>query len=119
MRDLEHFEVVGRTKQVVVACYRLASHLPDSERFGLISQMNRAAVSMAANVAEGIGRGTQGELERHLRISQGSAAELRVLTDLAAELHQLPEAQTHSFVGLLDSVRKQLTRLTMKVAAER
>lgn len=119
MRDLERFEVVGRTKQLVLACYRLSSHLPDTERFGLISQMNRASVSIAANVAEGIGRGTQGDLERHLRISQGSAAELRVLTDLAADIHQLPEDQTGEFVGLLDSVRKQLTRLTTKVAAER
>lgn len=73
MRDLQRFEVIGRAKELTLRCYRLTSRLPGSERFGLVSQMNRAAVSIAANLAEGVGRGTQGDFERHLRIGQGSA----------------------------------------------
>ena len=119
MRDLDRFEVLAIAKSVAMEVYRLTAALPKSEMFGLSSQVRRAAVSIAANVAEGLGRGTQGDFERHLRIALGSAAELHVLVDLASALYPLDVALLSSARELVDEVRRKLTRLTVQVARAR
>ncbi len=66
--------------------YRVACRLPDSERFGLQSQMRRAAVSIPSNIAEGFGRESTTELIRFLRVSRGSLFELRTQLRLSVDL---------------------------------
>lgn len=66
--------------------YRVAGCLPDSERFGLQSQMRRAAVSIPSNIAEGFGRESTTELIRFLRVSRGSLFELRTQLRLSVDL---------------------------------
>ena len=119
MRDLENFEVLTLAKELAGFCYRLTSQLPDTERFGLTSQMNRASVSVAANIAEGLGRGTPGDLERHLRIALGSAAELQILTEIAEQNHSLPSETVIDFGARMTTLRKKLNRLTTQVAQDR
>lgn len=119
MRDLEHFDVLTRAKALTASCYRLTAVFPKSEAFGLVSQMRRAAVSVAANIAEGLGRGTQGDLERHLRIALGSAAELQVLLDLSIDLVVPAREPVAVTAEELDAVRRKLNRLVTKVSAER
>ena len=72
-RDLDAWHAGIR---LVVTVYALVKRLPDSERFGLISQMRRAAVSVPSNVAEGQATGPGGLYRRHVRIAMGSWAEL-------------------------------------------
>lgn len=74
-----------------VRTYRLTQRFPADERFGLVAQARRSAVSVAANIAEGYGRGTTRDYVRFLWIANGSLAELETHLMLARDL-ELGEA---------------------------
>lgn len=65
--------------------YHVTSAWPPDERYGLTSQVRRAAVSIPCNLAEGIGRGSQGEIHRFATIARGSAFELDTLLELSCD----------------------------------
>ena len=71
--------------------YEATALMPVDERFGLIAQMRRAAVSIPANIAEGQGRRTKGEFLNHLSIAYGSIRELETHAMLARDLGLLSE----------------------------
>jgi len=96
---------------LAAACYVAAKSLPDEERFGLVSQIRRAAVSVPANIAEGYGRENRGEFIQFLRVSQGSLKELE--THLLIVQRVFPKA-TGAFSPLLpktDELGKMLRAL--------
>ncbi|BBO32681.1 four helix bundle protein [Lacipirellula parvula] len=115
----EDLEVWQLGIDLVDAVYDVCLSMPAAERFGLISQMQRASVSVPANIAEGCGRGSTKDLLRHLAISQGSLAELRTLllivqrrNFVAAEelepVDALASRVGRLLVGLQRSLRKKL-----------
>jgi len=71
---------------LTVTIYRLTGKLPPDERYGLVSQMRRAATSIPANIAEGHGRKTTGEFLQALSVSRGSLAELSTYLELSVRL---------------------------------
>lgn len=79
--------VIRKAKTLVFDTYRITERLPQSEKFNLISQMNRAAVSVVSNLAEGSQR-TPKEFIHFINISRGSLSELMIQMDLARELYQ-------------------------------
>ena len=73
-------------KALAVQTYRVTEGFPKSELFGLTSQMRRAAVSIASNIAEGQGRSSKPDFARFLRVSRGSLLELETQLQIAQEL---------------------------------
>ena len=78
---------------LVIEIYAIASTFPESERYNLISQVRRAATSIATNIVEGHDRSTANEFIRFPYISRGSLEELRYLILLSKDLHFLDESQ--------------------------
>ena len=87
--------------------YRLTQDFPSSERFGLTSQMRRAAVSIPSNIAEGAGRGG-GSFQQFLGYAAGSASELDTQIDIARQIGIGDSAALDRAQADNDSVRKML-----------
>jgi four helix bundle protein len=101
--------------KLVADVYRLTADFPADERFGLIGQMRRAAISVPSNIAEGAARGTRKEFLRFLYIARGSLSELETQLKVASMLG-LCEAQAHletvealfaSLGGLIRTLREK------------
>ena len=89
MHNFKKLEFWDKSICLVKDVYLVTSQFPKVEQFGLISQMQRAAVSVSANIAEGSARGTNKDFSRFLRISLGSICELETLTVIAKELQYI------------------------------
>jgi four helix bundle protein len=89
--------------------YRLTRNWPREEIYGLTSQARRAAVSIPANLAEGLGRGTPGEISRFAQNALGSAYELDTLLQIATELGYLTQADSNSLRESLGQLIKRIS----------
>jgi four helix bundle protein len=107
-RDLE---VWKKAMDLVVDVYRLTEEFPPQEKYGLTSQIQRAAVSVPANIAEGYGRSHRKEYLHHLSIARGSLAELETHLTLAVRLGFLPRERVLDSWTLTQAVGKMLNRL--------
>jgi four helix bundle protein len=77
LRDFTDLEVWKAARELRREIYRLAHGLPESEKFGLATQLRRAAVSVTANIAEGFGRYSYQERAQFCRQARGSVYEIR------------------------------------------
>ena len=85
-RDHRKLRVYREADELVTATYRASQSFPPSERYGLQSQLRRAAVSAAVNIVEGSARGTEREYLHFLNIATGSSAEAEYLVPLSMRL---------------------------------
>jgi four helix bundle protein len=96
--------------------YRLTSKFPSEEKFGLVSQMRRAAVSIPSNIAEGQARHTTGEFIQFISHAEGSTAELETQFILSIELGFASAESAKASFGLLDDIRRMLNGLRRKLS---
>ncbi|UTF58683.1 four helix bundle protein [Gilvimarinus sp. DA14] len=86
---------------LVEAVYRETQQLPECEKYGLTSQMRRAAVSISSNIAEGSARSSERDFLRFLYISRGSLAELETQLEIAARLNFLDQGACYEHIERL------------------
>src|SRR5262245_20238852 len=96
---------------LVTECYRLTERFPDRERYGLSSQLQRAAVSVPANIAEGNARRSKPSYVNHLSIATGSLAEVETHLLIAINLGYVNESDCQVAVGQLEEVRRMTAGL--------
>lgn len=101
---------------LVVEIYRLCERVPAVERYGLISQMQRAAVSIPSNIAEGQARKSSGAFQNHLSIAAGSLAELETQLILTHRLGFCPKATCQDLLSKTDEIGRMLTGLKNSLA---
>lgn len=91
--------------------YRLTAAFPGEEKFGLVSQMRRAAVSVPSNIAEGAARSSNNEFRNFLSIARSSLSELDTQLDLSQQLGFITEQSRRDIDTLLIRVDKMLYAL--------
>ena len=96
--------------------YRLTQSFPSEEKFGLTSQMRRAAVSIPSNLAEGQARHTSGEFVQFISHAEGSSAELDTQLILAVELGFCKKATAIPIYELIDEIRRMLNALRRAIS---
>lgn len=102
-----------------VLTYKYTKQFPIDERFGLVSQMNRAAVSVSSNIAEGCSRSSEIEFKRFLEIAMGSIFELETQFILANKLKFIDKAELELVVLEIHQLQKQINGLISKIKQDK
>ena len=110
-RDHRKLDAFKLSDELAVVIYQITKEFPASERFGLRSQLRRAAVSVPTNIVEGCAREPENEYLRFLDIAVGSAREVLYLVHLAERLEYLESSDAQLALSLGDRVAGTLVKL--------
>lgn len=117
MRNFRNLEIWNKGIAMVKRIYVLTETLPDKEKFGLISQMQRCAVSIPSNIAEGCSRNSETEYKRFLEIAIGSSFELETQLILCNEIGYFDRDTLETLISDLHQLQKQTNSLISKIAS--
>lgn len=115
MQDFKELKVWRKAHEITLQAYDLTRRFPKEELFGLTSQIRRSAASIGANIAEGCGRRSDGEMSRFLHVARGSAVELEYHLLLARDLMLLTASNFKTLASAVDEVQRMLTGLIQRV----
>jgi four helix bundle protein len=115
MRNYKDLRVWEESHRLTLAVYKATQAFPKDERFGLTSQIRRASVSIPANLAEGCGRRSDGEMARYIQIAMGSGAELSYHLLLAKDLGFVKNEVHAEIDEHIERVMRMLSALSAKV----
>lgn len=106
MHNMNELKIWHKAIDLSVKIYQLSAQFPTDERFGLVSQTRRSAVSIASNISEGAGRNTSGEFKQFLGIANGSAYELQTQIIIANKLGLVGDDQCAYVLDHIDEIQK-------------
>jgi four helix bundle protein len=118
MQDFRELQVWQISHELALAVYDITQGFPREERYGLTSQMRRAAVSIPANIAEGRCRKGDTDFARFLQIAMGSASELEYYFILTNDLNLISTEETERLTGMNANVKKMLTSFVQRLRAD-
>ncbi|MEN8238412.1 MAG: four helix bundle protein [Actinomycetota bacterium] len=115
VHDYQRLRVYSEALDVTEDAYKVARALPGIERFELSSQLRRASTSIAANIAEGAGRGGKTEFARYLRIAVGSACEVEAIAEMVIRLYPTHESNAIELKHRVRSLLHRIQRLEQQL----
>ncbi|MGE5943099.1 MAG: four helix bundle protein [Flavobacteriales bacterium] len=115
MRDFSKLDIWKHGIELVKEIYLLSEKLPSEEKFGLKSQITRAAVSIPSNIAEGCSRNSEVEFKRFLEIAMGSLFELETQLIITQELGFIKPEVLESVFGNIEKEAKMINSLISKI----
>ena len=115
MQDFHELKVWQKSHALTKQVYSATRTFPREELYGLTSQMRRASVSIAANIAEGCGRSTGADFARFLYMALGSASELEYYVLLARDLDVLDPTGHQDLTNQVTEIKRMLTSLARKL----
>lgn len=111
MHNIKDLKIWNKAIDLAVKIYEVTSGYPVDERYGLISQSRRSAVSIPSNISEGAGRNTKGEFKQFLGIANGSSYELQTQLVIAEKLGFLNEQIAEELLDNIDELQKMNYKL--------
>ena len=117
MQQFRELKVWQKSHALVLNLYRLTTRFPGEERYGLTSQLRRAAVSVPTNIAEGTKRRGKLDYARFLNIAEGSLSETEYLVVLSCDLGYLQKQETEKPLSEISEIARMLYALLCKVEA--
>ena len=118
MKDYRKLIVWQKSHSNALMIYNLTKNFPKEERFGVTSQLRRAALSVPTNIAEGCGKFTQKDFANYLQIAFGSAQEAEYLAFFSSKLGYLNESDFKQANDQLNEVKAMLISLLNKVRSK-
>jgi len=115
VRNYRQYEIWKLSHELALSVYRVVRSFPDEERYGMSSQMQRAAVSVPANIAEGSGRPSYADFARFLGIALGSLSEVDYYTLMAKDLGCIDTATADGLSSCITDLRRMMTRFRATV----
>lgn len=109
MKSHNDLKVYQESMDLVVQIYNITKNFPDSEKFGLFSQIRRSVISIPSNISEGAARETKKEFKRFLYISLGSAAELETQLEISKRLNFIED--TKELMDKIFYIKRMLIKL--------
>ena len=117
MRNFRELDIWNEGIALAVIAYHIVKQFPNDELYGLKSQVKRASISIASNIAEGCSRKSQKEFRYFLTISLGSAFEIETDLILAEKLGMISHQQLNEFLLRLHTLQKRINSLIGKLGA--
>lgn len=111
IQSFQELDVWQRGMDLVDAVYTLTAGFPSQEKFGITSQVQRAAVSVPCNIAEGYGRGHRGDYLRFLSIARGSLCEVETLLLIAIRRNYTASPAAEPAMQLCKRIGQMLRKL--------
>jgi four helix bundle protein len=118
MNNFKSLKLYHKSLDLADRIYGITATFPRSEVFGLSSQMQRAAVSVGSNIAEGAARNSKQEFYHFLGITNGSAAELHFQLDLASRRNMISDKELQEVQELLTEIMKMSSSLQKTLSSE-
>lgn len=109
MHNFKKLDIWNKSVEFVTDIYRLVNTFPQAERFGLVSQMQRAAISISTNIAEGSAKSSNKDFARFLEISLGSAYELETELLVSFKLSYIEAGTYEQFQQKLSELQRMIS----------
>ncbi|HAF29590.1 MAG TPA: diversity-generating retroelement protein bAvd family protein [Bacteroidales bacterium] len=118
MKNFKKLKIWEKGIEIVKEVYRIASFLPDKEKYGLYSQLTRAAISIPSNIAEGSSRRSEKDYYRFLEIALGSSFEVETQTIIIETLNYAAKDELSNLFKMLDEEQMMIYGFMNKLEAK-